>query len=172
MFIIDYLLKGLEEIFAERNRVFWIIVTCIVSGIVGGFLKELLVDPMAKGTKKYSLKLFSLIWKAFRNSYLFIFDIIKNGRKRRRYGKIIKRIEKGKMGIPDDFLWGKNPKSNPELKRIFEMIEEGLLPKPKGYDVYKLLENVDIDSILKSKSLIPPHNIHIPKFDHEIFNKK
>lgn len=56
---------------------------------------------------------------------------------KRQYKKTIKQIENKAIAIPANFLYGKTPDTHPELKKIFEMINNGELQVPEFPTFYQ-----------------------------------
>jgi hypothetical protein len=175
--LINNLMKAFGEIYSDPYRVFWIVVTGIISGFVGYVIKDLILVPLTKYTKVVGLKLFQFAWKLLKKLYFAPVYAVKRRRERKKYMKTIKYIEQGKIEVTDSFLSGKSPEKNPELKKIYEMLEEGIIKAPKFYELYKKLSGKTVDEILaNAKNNLPLHHIRptMPPFlqDNEIFKKK
>lgn len=92
-------------------------------------------------------------------------------KKNRLYKKTIKQIERMEIPISDNFLFGKSPEKNPELKKIFQMIEDGVIDAPKSYRLYKLAQGLS-EGIADIKLNTEPHRINVEVFDPNKFLKK
>ena len=90
---------------------------------------------------------------------------------KRKYKAEIRKIEKKEISMPKFFLVGKSPEKNPELKKIYKMIELGEIEKP--IETKSLIITPEILEKLKSSNFnkIPPpyiHNIKTP-FNKQIY---
>ena len=59
----------------------------------------------------------------------------------REYKKTIKLIERLEIPVTESFLFGKTKEKNPELKKIFEMMDEGLIEAPPLYKLSKTIKD-------------------------------
>lgn len=72
------------------------------------------------------------------------------------YKKTIKQIERKKIPMPDGFLFGKSPERNPELKKIYQMMDDGRIEKPESYKIQQFLKNNPNGTNLNLKLNNPP----------------
>lgn len=107
---------------------------------------------------KYQLnKLIKYAWKYTKKFYLAVIGNVKKTLKcisnQFKYKHMIRKIEKGKMGIPPYFLMGKTREKNPELLGIFKLIDEGVLEEPEELKIARYLEEhpIDLAQLLSSQ---------------------
>lgn len=85
--------------------------------------------------------------------------------KKREYKKTIRQIEKQEIEIPRYFLLNKSREKNPELNKVFDMIEDGTLPAPSIYALQKMIaENPD-----KFKLNFDQDTVNLPKINKPPF---
>lgn len=85
-----------------------------------------------------------------------------------KYKKTIKQIERKKIPIPEYFLRGKSPENNSELRKIFQMIEDGLIEAPDSYKISKMIQGLKLDDIKIPEVRLP----NIELFDPNKYLKK
>lgn len=80
---------------------------------------------------------------------------LKKMQERRTYIKTIKQIERMEIPVPDNFLLFKSLEKNPELKKIYQMMDDGLIEMPSIYKTEKLLDHLDLKDIKIDISKLP-----------------
>lgn len=82
-----------------------------------------------------------------------------------KYRRTIRKIEKGEMDIPPYFLIEKTRENNPELIKVFKLIDEGELEEPVESKLARLFKEnpIDIDKLLSSQVDM---NIYVNKPDN------
>jgi hypothetical protein len=124
------------------------IIIVVISAILGILIKEIV-----KFFKWFGKKIYAF------SSYLkgLVKKKYKKWREKRRYKKTIKLIVRKKMAIPRYFLLGKSEEKNPELKQIFQMIEDGELEAPDLYKLVKVFrDNPDLKVLSENIQLHHP----------------
>lgn len=144
------------------------LIFAIVGVIIGFILKDLLLTPLTKLVKFLFGKLFRAIGKIFSKAYNGTKLTLKKARRYIAYRKTIRNIVKKKIQIPDNFLSRKSAESNPELKKIFEMIENGELEEPKFYKLEKYFKEnpYDLTELLGKVDVSPKVNVKPISFDN------
>lgn len=66
---------------------------------------------------------------------------LKTRKERRTYIKTIKQIERMEIPVTDKFLFRKSPEENPELKKIFQMMDDGQIEMPSTYRIQKFFRD-------------------------------
>lgn len=94
---------------------------------------------------------------------------IKNCKEKRKYKKTIRQIENLEIPIPNNLLLGKTPEKNPELSKIFQMIEDQIIKAPESYRIAKLLQGLELGEIELKLNIPPPP---IEQFDFTKYIKK
>lgn len=103
------------------------------------------------GCIKFFKWLGNILWVGFKTTLTKSKNKIKKVKVERQYKRTIKQIERKEIPIPNNFLLGKSPEKNPELKRIFQMMDNGLIEVPDSYKIQKLLK--DRPDIIKGNPL-------------------
>jgi hypothetical protein len=73
------------------------------------------------------LNLIKWLYKKMRGLDIDISARVKKMKVKRNYKKTIKQIERMEIPMSANFLFRKSPEKNPELKKIYRMIDEGLI---------------------------------------------
>jgi hypothetical protein len=137
--LIDYFRSG-----DGYDRLLWAIILLLLTTIFE-FIKSQLI------------KLVKLIWKYTKKLLKMVYDktsqFLKRISEKFKYRQTIRKIEKGKMGIPPHFLMGKTREKNPELLGIFKLIDEGVLEEPEELKIARYFEKhpIDFDRLLSSQ---------------------
>lgn len=139
-----------------------------VGVLIGFILRDLILTPLTKLVKFLSKKIYKLIRKLFSKGYNGIKLKNKRVKKYIDYRMTIRKIVKKKMPIPDYFLSGKSAESNPELKKIFTMIENGELEEPKFYKLEKYFKEnpIDVNELLSKVDITPKINVNPINLDN------
>lgn len=139
-----------------------------VGVLIGFVLKDLILTPLTKLVKFLFGKLFKVICMLFSKVYNGIKSKYKKARRYIDYRVTIRKIVKKKIAIPDHFLSGKSAESNPELKKIFDMIENGQLEEPKFYKLEKYFKEnpIDVNELLGKVDTTPKINVKPINFDN------
>ena len=117
----------------------------------------LILTTIFEFIKSQLIKLVKLIWKYTKKLLKMVFDktsqFLKRISEKFKYRQTIRKIEKGEMDIPPYFLVGKTRENNPELLKIFKLIDEGVLEEPKESKLAKYLEEnpIDLAQLLSSQ---------------------
>lgn len=157
-------LNRLIKYFSEGDnydKLLWIIIGLLI-GAIFGFMKSQFV----KFTWRCIKKLVRTFIEKLKYSLKYIC-------KRIKYRLNIRKIEKGKMEIPPYFLVWKTHESNPELTKIFNLIDEGVLEEPAQSKLARYLEKnpIDWDEVLSSQANRIDKNMNI-NISHDIKNFK
>jgi hypothetical protein len=120
----------------NHDKLIWLLIGVIAGGVIG-FLIKLILDNLWKIIKvtinitiKGISKLFSTVSRKIKSA-------INVMREKKRYKLIIKKIEEKETEIPPYFLMNKTRDSNPELKKIYRMMDDGVLELPLSEKVSK-----------------------------------
>lgn len=92
---------------------------------------------------------------------------IKKFKADRAYKKTIKQIERLEIPIPENFLLFKTPEKNPELSKIFQMIEDEIIEAPPHLKLAKLAKGLELGEFDMKLNLQ-----NMPTFDPSKYIKK
>lgn len=156
----------MNEFFTKAN------IDGIIVGVIGGLILALILFLFPK-IFKWIGKLFGI----FGNWLLTkVKNMLEKMKENREYKRTIGQIERKEIPVPFDFLKGKSRENNPELRKIYQMIDDGeikmgLLYHMQNYDpeLKKALSNVSKD-MLKNTSENPP-KVNLPKIKIPPFDK-
>lgn len=146
-----------KEFFSSEeniNEIFLLIV-----GLILGILSNIILKI---------LKIFFIyLYNRFTTFLSYLKKKVDLFKKKRNYQKTIKNIEKQKIEIPPYFLLEKSPENNPELRKIFQMIDEGIIEEPIQSKMSRhFKENpIDLEKLMKPIKT----NIQIPNNNNFIF---
>ena len=59
----------------------------------------------------------------------------------REYMRTIKQVERMEIPVTDKLLFRKSPEENPELEKIFQMMDDGLIEMPPMYKTQKYFKD-------------------------------
>ncbi|SNT58756.1 hypothetical protein SAMN05444672_1749 [Bacillus sp. OK838] len=104
---------------------------------------------------KWLGKLFGILGKWLTNVKNRLLEIPKDW----VYKRTIKKIERGEIPVTDEFLWGKSPEKNPELRKIYQMMDDGVIESPALYKLQKSLKDNSILENLKKNVVNVPQPI-------------
>lgn len=126
------------------DKLLWAVILLIITTIFD-FVKAQLTK-LLKFAWKYIMRFFKMIIGKSRQLPKRISEQIK-------YRQTIRAIEKGEIDIPPYFLIGKTRENNPELTKIFNLIESGVLEEPAESKLARHFEEnpVDWDKVLSSQ---------------------
>lgn len=164
------MIEGIKAFFTNSENINEI--ALIVVGILIGLLATV-IGKMFKWLGQF-------LWTCGKKALSPILTRIKKLKVERKYKKTIKQIERMKIPIPKNFLLTKSPEKNPELKKIYQMMDEGQIKQPNSYRHQKLLlkeleDNPELNDVLKdvkidvSKS--PPIKHNLPEIKLPPFKK-
>lgn len=147
--LINYFSKG-----DNYDKLLWIIIGLFI-GAIFSFMKSQLVN-LLKFTWRYIKKLVRIFIEKIKCLLKYIDKKIK-------YRLNIRKIEKGEMEIPPYFLVGKTYESNPELTKIFNLIDEGVIEESVQSKLARHLEKnpIDWDEVLSSQKDLINKNMHM-----------
>ncbi|KOR76505.1 hypothetical protein AM232_26165 [Bacillus sp. FJAT-21352] len=132
-------IEWMKEFFANPENI-----RDIVNGVVI-FLIGVIFPTIYKGVRILFKWLITLCWRGVKK----VVTKSKRIKEDRKYKRTIKQIERKEIPIPENFLWGKSPEKNPELRKIFQMIEDGVIEAPASYKLQKSLKDHSILDELK-----------------------
>ena len=137
--LIDYFSNG-----DNYDKLLWVIIGLIMAAIFNFIISQL--SKLIKYAWEYTKKFYRVIIKTINKWRKQIIDQFK-------YKHTIRKIEKGEMNIPPYFLIGKTRENNPELLKIFKLIDEGVLEEPKESKLARYFEEnpIDLDKLLSSQ---------------------
>lgn len=126
------------------DKLLWIIFGLLITAIFN-FMKSQL-NKLVKLAWKYTKKISSVLIVKIKKFPKCISERIK-------YRLTIRKIEKGEMEVPPYFLIGKTRANNPELTKIFSLIDQGILEEPAESKLARHFEEnpVDWDKVLSSQ---------------------
>lgn len=119
-------IEWIKEVFTNKDNIFAILmipITLLVTYFLGIIPKIF----------KWIGKLFGILGKWLTN----IKNKLKEIKKDRDYKRKIGQIERGEIPVTDEFLFMKSPEKNPELKKIYQMMDDGEIKSTALYEMQK-----------------------------------
>jgi hypothetical protein len=140
------------------------LIWAIIAGFIGAVIKDILFKYLGKIIRWFFFVIIGLFKRVISKMRAINISFKEKG----QYKKKIKQIEKLEITIPDYFLFSKSREKNPELRRIFTMIEEGIISEPPSMKINKYIkDNPDIlDKIINQRSV--PYLPEIKPFKPDI----
>lgn len=117
----------------------------------------LIVATIFDFVKSQLTKLFKFAWKYMMKFFKMIIgkskQLPKRFREQLKYRQMIRKIEKSEIDIPPYFLIGKTCENNPELTKIFNLIDNGVLEEPAESKLARHFEENPVywDKVLSSQ---------------------
>ncbi|MBU9675200.1 hypothetical protein KTG14_17630 [Planococcus sp. CP5-4_YE] len=141
----------------NANKLTFILIGAVVGVLATILIKDIIFVNLVKFSKWF-LKGSILLTTATKERTA---KKVKGIKKKRKYKRTIKLIEKKEIDVPKNFLFNKSEEKNPELKKVFEMIDSEEIKAPPGYHANKFLkENPQLfENLAKEIANRPPPHI-------------
>lgn len=104
----------------------------IVNGVVL-FLIGVISPTIYKGVRILFKWLINLCWIGVKKVVIKSKSKLKKIKKNWDYKRKTGQIERQEIPVTDEFLMGRSPEKNPELRKIFQMMDDGVIETPPLY---------------------------------------
>lgn len=148
--MIESAIEWIKGFFADGDNLndigVWVVT--ILIGLIFIFIKRIF---------KWLGKLFGIFGKWLLTKRKNKIEKIKEDREDQDYKREIGQIERGEIPVTDKFLFGKSPEKNPELSKIYQMMDDGVIESPNIYELQKSLKGNSLLDELKKDAINPPY---------------